>query len=65
MWIYVLIGAIVIGAIIGMLSSDDSTGGALGGALAGGMGCGYVLLQIFLGLVGLWLLFKVGSWLFG
>jgi hypothetical protein len=63
MWIVLLIIAIVIGAIIGALSSDkgESGAGAVSGAIVGGMGCGYILLQIFLW--GLGIFFMI--WLFG
>lgn len=47
MWIWVIIIACVIGAIIGFASSDDKGEGALQGALGGGclaMGC---LARIF------------------
>jgi hypothetical protein len=62
MWFTILIIAIIIGAAIGFFSSNDGErgAGAAGGALAGGMGCGYVLLQIFL--AGLGILFLI--WLF-
>ena len=37
MWIWIIIGACVIGAIIGFFGSDDKSGAdAAGGALAGG-----------------------------
>ena len=63
MLLTILIIAIVVGAIIGFLNSDDGErcSGALGGAFAGGMGCGYILFQILL--AGLVLFFIV--WLFG
>lgn len=63
MWIVILIIAIIIGAVIGALSSNNGEKGegAIGGAIVGGMGCGYILLQIFLW--GLGILFML--WLFG
>ena len=62
MWLTVLIIAIIIGAAWGFLSSKDGErgAGAIGGAIAGGIGCGQVLLQIFLW--GLGILFCI--WLF-
>ena len=41
MWLTILIIAIIIGAVIGFLGSEDGErkSGAVGGALAGGMGC--------------------------
>lgn len=63
MWLTILIIVIIIGAVIGFLSSNDGErgAGAIGGAMASGMGCGYILFQIFL--AGLTILFVV--WLFG
>ena len=63
MWLTILIIAIVIGAIIGFLTSKDGERGigALSGAFTSGMGCGYVLLQILIGgaiIIGI-------LWLFG
>lgn len=63
MWFIVLIIAIIIGGIIGALSSKEGEQGAgcLAGAVTGGMGCGYVLIQIlFYGLIILAFI-----WLFG
>lgn len=59
MWLVILIIAIVIGAIWGAASDDGP--GAAGGALMGGIGCGYILLRIFL--AGLGILFII--WIFG
>lgn len=63
MWLTILIIAVIIGAAIGFFNSNDGErgSGALGGAVASGMGCGYILLQIFL--AGLGILFVI--WLFG
>ncbi|HPT72804.1 MAG TPA: hypothetical protein PLE74_11060 [Candidatus Cloacimonadota bacterium] len=64
-WLWVILIVALIGGLIGYFSSDKNKGeNALGGAVAGGMGCGYIILQIFLALVGIWLLIKLGSWLF-
>lgn len=48
MWIWVIIIAIIIGAIWGALTSKDGekSEGAFAGTVTGGMGCGYVLIQI-------------------
>lgn len=59
MWITILIIAIIIGAILGASTSEKGEAGT--GAVAGGMGCGYVLLRIFL--VGLGIMGII--WLFG
>lgn len=63
MWWVILIAAVVIGGIIGALSSKDGERGAgfFSGALTSGMGCGYVLFQILLW--GLGIAFFI--WLFG
>lgn len=63
MWLTILIIAIIVGAIYGFLSSNDGErgAGAVGGAIVGGMGCGYILIRIFIfGIIILGLL-----WLFG
>jgi len=67
-WLWVILIVAVIGGIIGFLGSDrdeDRGANALGGALAGGLGCGYIILQIFLVILGFFILFKIGCWLFG
>jgi len=66
-WILVIIVAGVICGIIGYFVSDDKEKGegALGGCLAGSMGCGYTIFQILIALLGISLLIKIGSWLFG
>ena len=63
MWIWVIIIAIIIGAIWGVLSSDEGERGtgAFSGAVMGGMGCGFILFRIFLWGLGIMLLI----WLFG
>lgn len=50
MWIWILIIVIIIGAFFGYVSSDDGErgAGAAGGGCLAGMGCGYILLHIFL-----------------
>lgn len=63
MWLTLLFIAIIIGAVLGFINSEDGDkgAGALGGALTGGMGCGYVLFQLFI--AGLGILIVI--WLFG
>lgn len=63
MWIWVIIIAIIIGAIWGALNSNDGErgAGAFSGAIMGGMGCGFILFRIFLWGLGIMLLL----WLFG
>lgn len=63
MWFWLIVIAIIGGAFIGWINSDkgEEKENAIGGAIAGGMGCGYILLQIFLWGIGI--LFML--WLFG
>lgn len=63
-WIWVIIAVAIIGGIIGYMRSGKKED-AVSGAIGAGMGCGYIILQIFLALLGIWILFKIGSWLFG
>ena len=55
MWLTLLFIAIIIGAVLGFINSEDGDkgAGALGGALTGGMGCGYVLFQLFIAGLGI------------
>ena len=66
-WLIVIIIVSVIGGIIGFFVSNDGERkeGAAAGCLTGGIGCGYIVVYIGLGLLSLYLLFKLGSWLFG
>jgi len=63
-WLWVILIVAAIGGIIGYVSSGGKKEDAVQGAVGAGMGCGYIILQIFLTLLGLFLLFKIGSWLF-
>jgi len=63
-WLWVILIVAAIGGIIGFLSSGKKED-AVSGAVGAGVGCGYLILQIFLGLAGLYLLILLGSWLFG
>lgn len=62
-WLIVILVVAGIGGILGYLNSGSSEG-AVAGAAGAGMGCGYLILQIFLALLGFWVIFKLGSWLF-
>ena len=62
-WIWILIIVIVAGAIIGYFSTGTKEGAAEGAATAG-FGCGFLLLEIFFTLVGLWIVISLGMWLF-
>jgi hypothetical protein len=65
-WLWVIIVVAIIGGVWGLLSSkDDEKGeGCISGFFGAGMGCGYIILQIFLSLLSLYILFKIGCWLF-
>ena len=62
-WLIIILAVAVIGGIIGFLSNEDGNraSGAIEGALGGAMGCGYLLLQLFLWGAGIFFLI----WLFG
>lgn len=67
-WLWVIIVVAVIAAIFGYFSEDQESErgkAALGGAIAGGIGCGYLILQILLGVAVLWGIFMLFGWLFG
>ncbi|MGL5959628.1 MAG: hypothetical protein ACRCY6_02630 [Bacteroidales bacterium] len=62
-WLWVILAVAAIGGIIGYLNTGKGEGAAAGAAAAG-IGCAYVILYIFLGLLGLFTMFKLGTWLF-
>lgn len=65
-WLIVILIVAAIAGLIGYFSSDKNKGeNAAKGAIMGGLGCGYIILQIFIFLVGIGILFAIGSWLFG
>ncbi len=66
-WLIIIIIAAIVCGIIGaaLSKSGDEKGGCLAGALTGGLGCGYVIFQIFLAGIGIFILFKVFTFLFG
>ena len=62
-WLIIILVVAVIGGIIGYLCSDDDEDkgkSALTGAATGAIGCGYVILQIVLTVLGL----SFAIWLF-
>lgn len=61
-WLWILIAVIAIAAIIGYISNGKK--GAVGAGVTAGIGCGGIMLQIFLWLLGIFLLFQIGSCLF-
>jgi len=63
-WLWVILIVAAIGGIISFLSSGKKED-ALAGAVTSGIGCAYLILQIFLAFVGLFIFFKIAEWLFG
>jgi hypothetical protein len=63
-WLWVILIVAAIGGIISYFSSGKAEDG-VAGAVASGIGCGYLILQIFLAFVGLFIFFKIAEWLFG
>lgn len=62
-WLWVILIVAVIGGIIGYLNSGKKEDAAAG-AVAAGAGCAWIIFQIFIFVVGVFLIFKIGSWLF-
>lgn len=65
-WFWVIVGAVIVGGIFGFLTSTNEKRreGAVSGALASGVGCASIIFQIAMAFFGLFILFKLGSWLF-
>lgn len=65
-WVILIVAGISgVVAYVGEQDKKEKGKAAVGGAIAGGFGCGYLILQILLGLFVIWLLFKMIGWLFG
>ncbi len=62
-WLWVILIVAAIGGIFSYLSSGKAEDGVAGAATSG-IGCAIVIFQIFLGLVGLMIFFKIAGWLF-
>ena len=62
-WLWIILIVAAIGGLIGFLGSGKSED-AVAGAAGAGIGCGYLMLQIFLTVLGFWLLFKIATFLF-
>jgi len=63
-WLLVLIVISAIGGVFGYVyigKTDDP----ISGAIEAGIKCGYIMLQIFLGMMGIAFVMIVGNWLFG
>lgn len=63
-WLIVIIAFAVIGGLIGLFTGKNKED-ALTSAAGGGCLGAYLIIEIGIALLGLWLLFKIGSWLFG
>ena len=61
MWFWVIVIAVVIGAIIGFLNSDGEGGGAAEGAMAGGCLAASCITRIAIAAISILLIL----WLFG
>jgi hypothetical protein len=64
-WLIVIIIVAVIGTIIGYFNSGGDKHAAVESGCMSGLGCGYIILYIALALIGLWILFAIGGFLFG
>ena len=66
-WLIIILVVAAIGGIIGFIGSEDGSRkeGAATGAIFGAVGCGQVLLQLFLWGLGIVLLFRLFAWIFG
>jgi hypothetical protein len=62
-WLWVILIVAAIGGIFSYLSSGKAEDGVAGAATSG-IGCAIVIFQIFLGLVGTLIFFKIAEWLF-
>jgi ABC-type Mn2+/Zn2+ transport system permease subunit len=66
-WLIVIIIVAVISGIIGYFKSpkkEDAAKNALSSAVSGGVGCGFIILQIFLWGLGIFILIYLFLWLF-
>lgn len=63
-WLWVILIVAAIGGIIGYLNTGKKEEAAAS-AIAAGTGCAGIIFQIFIFIVGILLVFKLGSWLFG
>jgi len=63
-WLLVLIVISTIGGVFGYVYSG-TTDDPISGVIDAGIKCGYIMLQIFLGMVEIAFVMVVGNWLFG
>ncbi len=66
-WIIIILIVAAIGAVIGFVGSEDGSRreGAAAGAIYGAVGCGHVLLRLFLWGAGIFILLKLFGAIFG
>ncbi len=66
-WIIIILVVALIGGIIGFIGSEDGSRkeGAAAGAVYGAIGCGQVLLHLFLWGLGILLVLKLFGAIFG
>lgn len=66
-WIIIILVVAVIGGIIGFIGSEDGSRkeGAVAGAIYGAVGCGQVLLRLFLWGLGIIVVLKIFGAIFG
>lgn len=66
-WLWVILVVATIAGVLGYFSEQNKEKkgeAAVESAMVGGIGCGYLILQILIGLAGLWFLIKLAGWLF-
>lgn len=66
-WLWVIIVVAAIGAVLAYWSEknkEEKANAAVSGAITGGLGCGYLIIQLLLGLAGLWIVIEIVRWLF-
>ena len=61
MWFWIIVAAVVIGGLIGFISSDGDRGEAANGAMAGGCMAASCLARLAIAAIGILLIL----WLFG
>lgn len=66
-WLIIILVVAAIGGIIGYIGSEDGSRkeGAAAGAVYGAIGCGHVLLQLFLWGLGIFVVIKLFGAIFG
>lgn len=66
-WLIIILVVAAIGGIIGYIGSENGSRkeGAATGAVFGAIGCGHVLLQIFLWGIGIFVVIKLFGAIFG